>query len=130
MSAYSFQDIDSEKYEKILARKSVGFYEISFAAERLIAVDDVACQLSGYSREELLSISPLTLFDDDSVGSFSERLFTRALNERFPETVRYHVKTKSGEYVSMVAYPIEFKYREGEDDPESVVVAFAAISNK
>jgi hypothetical protein len=47
LSTYSFQDLDRGKYEKILARRPVGFYEISFAAERLIAVDNIACQISG-----------------------------------------------------------------------------------
>jgi PAS domain-containing protein len=36
-----------------------GIYEISFSPPRLLSVNDAMCSMSGYSREELLAMSPV-----------------------------------------------------------------------
>jgi PAS domain S-box-containing protein len=124
----SLHKLDRKIYENLLGVGPVGFYEINFYANRLLDVDDVACQVSGYSREELLSMSPLELFQEESVFEFHERMIRKVGKRRLPSSVRYHVISKDRIVKEILVHAAGIKYRGVE--PESVIVAFVDITKK
>lgn len=71
-------------------------YEIDFPGKRLTQVNDAMCQMSGYTREELLAISPFDLLDQDSQKRFRARIQKTLAGEPINESVEYNVKTKDG----------------------------------
>jgi PAS domain S-box-containing protein len=54
------------------------------------------CQMSGYSREELLAINPFDLLDEDSQNRFRARIQKSLAGEPIDESVEYTVKAKGG----------------------------------
>jgi PAS domain S-box-containing protein len=51
-----------------------GIYEIDYRTASFKSVNDAMCQILGYTREELFSIGPSGLLDDNSRARFTDRM--------------------------------------------------------
>ena len=84
------------RYKQLLNHAPAGIYEADFQTGKLVSVNDVICEYTGYSREELLSMNALDLLSDESQSHFIERLEKVFTGEEVPDTVEYKAKTKNG----------------------------------
>lgn len=85
-----------EQANDLIRYAPTAIYEIDFPEQRLTQVNDAMCQMSGYSREELLALSPFELLDEDSQKRFRARIQKALKGEPIDESVEYRVKAKDG----------------------------------
>lgn len=84
-----------ERYRQLLNHAPAGIYEVDFLRRTFVSVNDVMCEYTGYTREELLGLSPFDILTEDSKKHFMERM-TRVLSgEKVPETVEFKIKGKN-----------------------------------
>ena len=63
---------ESEKrFRELVKHAPTAIYEIDFKKKKFITVNDAMCSMSGYSREELLSMNIFDLLDDESKSKFT-----------------------------------------------------------
>lgn len=109
------------RYRQIVKNAPVGIYEIDFANNRFVTVNDVMCDYTGYTRREFLSLSPFDILTSDSRMRFAQRLRKILAGEKVPETVEYKIKGKNGiEYWVMLH--TRFVYKSGIPERATVVV--------
>ncbi len=110
-----------ENYRDLLQYAPTVIYEIDYKVPRLKSVNEEAIRATGYTKEELLSLSPFKLLDPESSERFKERLNRGAAGERIDENVEYKVMTKDGHDLWAVLY-VKPTYKDGKLDS---AVAFA-----
>jgi PAS domain S-box-containing protein len=91
-----------EKYRELVNHAPAGIYEVDFIQRRFVTVNDVMCEYTGYSKEEILSMSPFDILTDESKVLFMERMTKIFAGERVPETVEYTIKTKDGRIIWII----------------------------
>jgi PAS domain S-box-containing protein len=85
-----------EKYRQLLNHAPAGIYEVDFLRRTFVSVNDVMCEYTGYTREELLCLSPFDILTEDSKVHFMERMAKVFSGEKVPETFEFKVKGKDG----------------------------------
>lgn len=85
-----------KRYQERIKFAPACIYEIDFQQKRFLLVNDIMCQLTGYSREELLNMNPLEILEDGSKNVFSNRMKKWAGGEKIDEDVNYIIRTKDG----------------------------------
>jgi PAS domain S-box-containing protein len=98
-----------------------GIYEIDYRnPPKFRSVNDAMCQILGYTREELLALSPFTLLVDESRVRFQERMMKMLSGEKVDETVEFKIIAKDGREVYAVLN-ITFTYKDGKSDGALVI---------
>ncbi len=102
-----------ERYKELFRHAPAGIYEIDFHGPRFKSVNDVMCHYLGYSREELLSMNPFDLLDDQGKIAFQERIRGGMTSQESDDSIEYKVKTKDGrEYYTVLNST--FTYKDGK----------------
>ena len=109
------------KNQRIVPGAPIGYYEISSRGDRLISVDDDLCEFIGYSREELLSMDPLSLLDDRSISAFFKIVMKKELENKISEQAVFRVKTKGGRFRTFLAELVEFRHLDGSQESAKVL---------
>lgn len=106
----------------------VAIFDIDFSTMRFRRVNDAMSILLGYSREELLSMGPFDLIEQEYQVQFRERVRQMMKGIRLQETVEYRVRCKDGgfRWTDLRATPL---FRDGRVLGESVV-AFDVTERK
>ncbi len=86
-----------EKYRELVKYAPAGIYEVDYETGCFTSVNDVMCEYTGYSKEELLNTNLYNLLTDESQKLMSERLVKLFAGEKIPQTVEYCIRTKGGE---------------------------------
>jgi PAS domain S-box-containing protein len=89
--------VSEAKYRQLVQHAPAGLYVYDLAQRRMVEVNDVMCERTGYSREELLSLNSSDLLTEDSRQIALERLQRMMAGEPVPETVEYRVVRKDGQ---------------------------------
>ncbi|MGE5223138.1 MAG: PAS domain S-box protein [Omnitrophica WOR_2 bacterium] len=91
-------DLSQAKQEArlLIQHAPTAIYEIDFQGPSFKSVNDAMCQMTGYSREELLAMSPFELLDEESQKKFQERYRQSLAGENLDPSVEYQVRTKDG----------------------------------
>jgi len=84
-----------EKYRQLLNHAPAGIYEVDFLKRTFVSVNDVMCEYTGYTKEELLSLSPFEILTKESKTHFMERMTKVLSGEKVPETVEFKIKGKN-----------------------------------
>jgi len=84
------------KYRQLVEHAPAGIYEVDLTTSKLLSVNDIMCDLTGYTRDELLSLSPFSLLMEESRNRLSERIEKISSGEKTRETVEYKIRTKDG----------------------------------
>jgi PAS domain S-box-containing protein len=91
---------ESEKnYRELIKYAPAGIYNVDFRSEKFTSVNDAMCQSTGYSRDELLSMSPFQLLDDAGKKAFQRRISNWLAGEKPDENVEYRVTAKDGHII-------------------------------
>ena len=109
-----------KKYRELIDYAPTGIYEIDFRSKKFVTVNDAMCLLTGYAREELLSMSPSDILDDDGKKTFQERMNKWNKGEKSDEHVEYKVKAKDGRIIYAILN-VKFKIDE-EGKPSGAMV--------
>ncbi|MFO7665968.1 MAG: PAS domain S-box protein [Desulfobacterales bacterium] len=86
-----------EKYRELVKYAPAGIYEVNYETGRFISVNDVMCEYTGFTKDELLNTNPYNLMTDESQKLMSERLEKLFAGEKIPRSVEYCIRTKGGE---------------------------------
>ncbi len=117
-----------EKFRLLIQHAPSMIYEIDFQRPAFKNVNDVMCQFLGYTREELLAISPFDLLDDEGKAVFRERIRRKLAGEAISDSEEYKSKTKDGREVYGVLN-MTFTYKDGNLEG-AVVVAHDITERK
>lgn len=85
-----------EKFKHLVQFAPTGIYEIDYNGPKFKSVNDAMCEISGYSKEEFLQMSPFDLLSDESKLVFQERIQKGLKGEKIDESVDFKVITKDG----------------------------------
>ena len=110
-----------EKYRQLVEHAPSGIYEVDFVNRMFISVNDVMCEYTGYTREELLSTSPIDILTEDSQQLFMQRMSKIFAGEEVPETVEYKIKRKDGKEIWVILNSRLF-YENGMPKGATVIV--------
>ncbi len=94
---------ESEKrYRHLVQYAPTGIYEIDFREPRFKNANEAMSELSGYSKEELLSMDPFDLLDAESKDRFRARINELYAGNTADDMVEYGVVKKDGSHVDVV----------------------------
>ncbi len=116
-----------QKYRQLVQYAPAGIYEIDFVQQKLISVNDVICEYTGYSREELLALSPFDLLTDESKSLFVQRLQQGLQGQALPEDVEYKIKAKNGQEYWVL---LNARWRYQDDRPVGATVVVHNITER
>jgi len=91
-----------KEYLKLIGDVPIGLYEFDIVSNRFIYVNNAMCEYTGYTREELLSISPSEVLTEQSKSMFVERVSRLLANETLLPKVPYEVITKHGQRICVL----------------------------
>jgi len=100
------------RYKLLLEHAPTAIYEIDFRDGRLKSVNDAMSELTGYSRDELLSMSAIDLLDEESGRRFKERVKRALSGENIESSADYVVIRKDGGRID-AALKMRFDMEEG-----------------
>ena len=109
-------------YKQIVDHAPAGIYEVDLVTMRFSRVNDIVCQVSGYSREELLSMNPIDIVADKSRPKFIERADRLMNGEKVPERTEIQIKTKYGREL-WTLITSKFIYENGRPVRVAVVIS-------
>ncbi|MBN2032573.1 MAG: PAS domain S-box protein [Deltaproteobacteria bacterium] len=109
------------KFRHLVRHAPAGIFEVDFLRRKFITVNEVMCEYTGYTREELLSLSPLDILSEESRERFIERLSKVFAGEKVPEAVEYRIKGKNEREFWVVLYT-RYKYENGMPCGATVIV--------
>jgi PAS domain S-box-containing protein len=110
-----------EKYRQLFHHAPAGIYEIDFIKGKLISVNDVLCEYSGYSSEELLEMSVYEIMTPESQKIFTARLEKLFNGQKIPESSEFQIRKKGGEIIWILTNARYF-YEDGYPKGATVVV--------
>ena len=101
------------KYRRLVDVAPAAIWEIDLTTGKFISVNDVACEYSGYTKEELLEFRWWDLFTEDSLNRQLERYDKILKGESVPDIAEYEFIGKNGREVVMLVHP-KFTYENGK----------------
>lgn len=90
------------KYRHLFKNAPAGIYEIDYSRNKVIHVNDVMSQFSGYSELELLSMNPLNLFTKESKIILEDRFEKVFTGEQLLNSVEVDLIKKNGQILSAI----------------------------
>jgi PAS domain S-box-containing protein len=87
---------NEEKYRQLVNHAPAGIYEIDFTQGKLVSVNDVMSEYTGYSKDELLNMSALDFLTQESQKQMSRRINGLMNGEKIYGSVEYKARAKDG----------------------------------
>lgn len=84
------------EYRHIVEYAPTGIYEMNYTGPSFKRVNDAMCRILGYTREELLTINPAKIMDEESRTLFRERVIKKLAGEDIDQNVSFQILTKDG----------------------------------
>ena len=109
-------------YRQIVDHAPAGIYEVNLVTMKFSRVNDIMCRVSGYSREELLSMSPAEILTETSLQQLSERADRLLDSKKIPPRAEFQIKTKDGREL-WALITSKFIYENGTPVRATVVIS-------
>jgi PAS domain S-box-containing protein len=94
---------NEEKYRQLVNHAPAGIYEVDLSTGKLVSANDVMCEHTGYTKNELLNMSALDLLTEESQIKMLERMDKLSKGDKLTGSVEYKAKTKGGhEYWTLI----------------------------
>ncbi len=84
------------KYRQLMMNSPVAIYEADYKTRRFINLNKIIPTMTGYSKEELLQMSPWDLFTEESQKIFHERLRLMKEGRNVSNAQEYSIRMKDG----------------------------------
>jgi two-component system cell cycle sensor histidine kinase/response regulator CckA len=101
-----------ERYRQLVEYAPAAIYEADLTTGRLLSVNEVLCEYSGYTRDELLALNPLDLMTEESQKLILQRMAGYAAGEPVHPNVEYKARNKTGREF-WISTNAKYFYREG-----------------
>ena len=85
-----------EKYRQLVNHAPTGIYKVDFNKGKLVSVNDVMSEYTGYTKNELLNMSALDFLTEESQKRFLDRMDKLFKGKQIPKTVEYKARAKDG----------------------------------
>ena len=116
------------KYRQLVENSPAGIYEFDYTSGKIVNVNDALCEYMGYTRDEILSMSPLDLLTGDSKAVALDRMQRVMAGETPPETTEYKIRCKDGSEIWSQGH-IRYFY-EGETLTRAIAVMHDVTGQK
>jgi PAS domain S-box-containing protein len=83
-------------YEEIVEKTHAAIYEVDFIKDKFTYVNDVICNITGYSEKELLNMSINDVLTETSKEMWLERLELMKKGKKLSDSFEYEIKLKNG----------------------------------
>ena len=94
---YSIERFNLDRrYYQLVESTHAAIYEVDFLKQRFTYVNDVVCEYSGYSRKELMNMSPFDILTDESKKVFAERLERLSKGQFISNVEEFQIIRKNG----------------------------------
>jgi len=110
-----------EKYRHLINHAPSGIYEIDFAKGKLVSINDVMCEYTGYTRRELLSMNVVDILTKKSQKKYLEHMDRIFRGRKAPGTVEYKAVAKNGREF-WILLNARYTYENGKPTGATVVV--------
>jgi PAS domain S-box-containing protein len=110
------------KYRQLVNHAPAGIYEVDFIKGKFVSVNDVICEYTGYTRQELLSMSPVDIITEDSRKKFIERRDSIFKGRKVPLSAEFNVRAKTGREFCVLANSNLIYAADGKAKGETVVL--------
>lgn len=87
---------NEERYRQLFNHAPAGIYEVDFMKQKFVAVNDVMCEYTGYTREEFLSMNPGDILSEEARAIYYERARKLLTGEQVPAAIEYRIRAKAG----------------------------------
>ena len=87
------------RYRDLVKYAPSGIYEVDYETNRFVSVNDVICEYTGYTRDELMTMNLFDLLTEESRRLMIQRLEKLYAGEQIPHNVEYCIRTKDGELI-------------------------------
>ena len=84
------------RYRQLVEYAPAAIYEADLTTGRFLSVNEVLCEYTGYTQDELMALHPLDLMTEESKKLVLQRMAGYAAGEPVPPTVEYKARSKSG----------------------------------
>jgi len=84
------------RYRQLVEYAPAAIYEADLTTGRLLSVNEVLCEYSGYTRDELLALNPLDLMTKESQKLILQRMACYAAGEPVSPAAEYKARSKTG----------------------------------
>ena len=84
------------KYKQLVNHAPAGIYEVDFVEGKFTSVNDVMCEYTGYTRQELLKMSALDVLTEESQKKFLDRADRILKGQTVSSSAEFKARTKSG----------------------------------
>ena len=118
-----------EKYRNLVKYAPAAIYEMDLRGTKFFSVNEVMCNILGYSREELLSMKPTDLLDQEGRSLFKDRIRKKLAGEKIDETIEYHIRRKDGAWIQVAVNLGAYTYT-NERPTRVAVVAYDITEQK
>lgn len=121
---------NEERYKTLIKEAGVAIYLLDLTTGKFLSVNDAVCKITGYAREELLSMKAMDIVDDEGKKKFQEVLKEIfAKGSLTPPTAEYRVIRKDGKSRYVIVNG-SFVYDEAGMPKEAFVIAFDITDRK
>jgi len=85
-----------ENYRQLVNYAPAGICELDLVNQKLVSVNDIVVEYTGYSKDELYAMDPYELLNKESQMHSKARLEKILSGEKVPDIAEYKIKTKIG----------------------------------
>jgi len=117
------------KYRNLVKYAPAVIYEMDLQGTKFYSVNEAMCNTLMYTREELLSIKPADLLNEEGRSLFKERVRKKLAGERIDEAVEYLIRRKDGEWIHTTVNMAAYTYAD-EKSTRVVVIAYDITEQK